>query len=60
MLLKEEYLKKGYDEQEAVDLAIKDFGNKDFLKEELKDAVHPLTRTIKILVNILFGIDSLV
>ncbi|WP_366923105.1 VanZ family protein [Metallumcola ferriviriculae] len=60
MLLKEEYLKKGYDEKEAVDLAIKDFGNKDFLKEELKDAVHPLTRTIKILVNISFGLYSLV
>ncbi|WP_053956431.1 VanZ family protein [Inediibacterium massiliense] len=43
-LLKKEYMQKGYSEQNAIDMAINDFGDLQIISEELKNTVKPYNK----------------
>lgn len=55
-LLKEEYKRKGYSDDEAAKFAIRDFGDSKHINGELREANCPLSKNSKIIFKILFGI----
>lgn len=57
--LKQEYLAKGYPEQDAVKLAMHDFGETHTLRTELKKSLSPCSKIITVSSWILFAIYSL-
>lgn len=54
-LLKNEYVEKGYSEDEAIDLSIKDFGNEGNIVGELEEKEKNLNKGYRIFFNICFG-----
>ncbi|WP_425449281.1 VanZ family protein [Dethiothermospora halolimnae] len=55
-LLKEEYLNKGYEEDDAIKLSICDFGEENKIGKDLNQSINKTKKYIKNIFNIGFGI----
>jgi glycopeptide antibiotics resistance protein len=53
-LLKQEYIDKGYTEEEAIEMAMKSFGEVKDLRNKYTLAVNPFNKYIRIIATILF------
>lgn len=58
MLLKREFLEKGYSVDDAVKLAISTFGNQQEISNELQDAMFPYLKVVKWLGATICGLLS--